>query len=643
MSSPIFSPISIHTLNVPNRIVLPAMVTNYGARNGEVTDRLIRYHVERARGGCGLNILEATCIDRSGLSFARGLALDCDAMIPSMRRLTEAVHSAGGLIAVQLQHGGRCALPHFSGQPRLVVSQIPDVTGDEECKELTNEDIHRLIHAYGNAAYRAKLAGFDAVEIHGAHGYLILQFLSPHTNQRQDAWGGTPEKRLTFAIKTIHAIREKVGSNYPLLFRLSVDELIEGGLTLDMACSIAKALTSAGINAIHVSVACPETNQFVTAPACIPMGWNADRAAAIKEAVGKSIPVIVVGRIHNRAVAEKILHDGKADMLAVGRAQIADPCFVNKLKNNRDDAIVPCMSCNDGCISFTARGECVTCAVNPRAGHEGLLPNLTTTNPKHILIIGAGPAGMTAATTAAERGHYVTLLEKSGKLGGLLNIACLPPHKHLYKKLILSMEHRLAALGVDIHLHCEATLDIIRKLSPDVIIAATGSVPIIPKFCIKAAPRLHAAEDVLQGTPVGNNVAVLGGGLVGCETAEFLAEKEHQVTILELRDSLAPDLETRTRRLLLPRMEKLGINVMLQCEIISISEDGRITIRNRFHLEKELPIFDSIVLALGYHANQRLHPLLEECSIPVHYIGDCARAGKVISAVHSGFETAYSL
>ena len=643
MQSPIFSPVHIHALTLPNRIVLPSMVTNYGARNGEVTDRLIRYHVERARGGCALNILEATCIDRSGLSFARGLALDCDAMIPGMRRLTDAVHAAGGLMAVQLQHGGRCALPQFSGQPRLLVSQLPGVTSDEESRELTDEDIRRLVRAYADAADRAKRAGFDAVELHGAHGYLILQFLSPRTNQRQDEWGGTPEKRMRFALEVLRAVREKVGPGFPLLFRLSVDELIAGGLTLDMACGIAKTLVEAGIDAIHVSVACPETNQFVTAPACIPMGWNAERAAAVREAVGGRIPVIVVGRIHDRATAEKILNEGKADLLAVGRAQIADPQFVNKLKAGADDSIIPCMSCNDGCIASTARGESVTCAVNPRAGHELLWPEVPSGSPRHVLVIGAGPAGMTAAATAAARGHRVTLLEKKAQPGGLLNTACLPPHKELYKKLALSMERRLGELGVEILLNREASPENIREIAPDIIIAATGSVAMIPGFCRKAAPLLHSAEEVLRGAPVGKRVIVLGGGLVGCETAEFLAEKGHEVTVLELRDSLAPDLETRARRLLLPRLEQLGVSSLLQCEITDISEEGRISIRDRFRREKELPAFDSIVLALGYRSDLSIHPMLEDCGIPVRYVGDSVHAGKVITAVRSAFETAYGI
>ncbi len=643
MTSPIFSPIRINTLELPNRIVLPAMVTNYAARNGEVTDRLIRYHVERAAGGCGVNILEATCVERSGLSFARGVLIDNDAMIPGLKRLTDAVHAVGGHMAVQLQHGGRCALPMFSGQQRLLVSQIPGVTSDEESRELTEEDILHIIQAYADAADRAQKAGFDAVELHGAHGYLILQFLSPRTNRRQDAWGGTPEKRLRFALEVLKAVRKRVGDDFPILFRLSVDELIDGGLTLDMACSAAAALADAGIDAVNVTVACPETNQFVTAPACIPMGWNADRAAAVKKAVGGRIPVIVVGRIHDRATAENILNSGKADMLAVGRGQIADPAFAAKLKSGDDDAITPCMSCNDGCIGFTSRGECVTCAVNPRAGHEILWPKIPAAASKKVLVVGAGPAGMTAAVTAAERGHRVTLAEKADRLGGLLNIAMLPPHKEMYGKLIRSLEQRLNALHVDIRLSCDVSPAFIRQTNPDVIIAATGSVPVVPGFC-RCAGSLVTAQQILHGdVQAGHSVIILGGGLVGCETAEFLAEKGHKVTILELRDALAPDLETRARRLLLPRLKELGVNALLQTEIVNIDGEGRITVRDRFRCERQLPFFDSTVLALGYRSDQSSHPMLEASGVPVIYVGDSIRAGKVITAVRDGFEAAYRL
>lgn len=640
--SPIFSPIRINSLQLPNRIVLPSMVTNFASCNGEVTDRLIRYHVERAAGGCGLNILEATYVNRDGLSFARGCGCDNDSLIPGLRRLTDAVHAAGGRMAVQLQHGGRCAAPQFSRRPILLVSQIAGVTSDEHSREMTEMDIQRLIRDYADAAERARKAGFDALEIHGAHGYLIMQFLSPRTNHRTDRWGGTPENRMRFALEIVQAVRERVGKDFPLLFRLSADEFMADGLTLDDACAIAVAMVDAGIDAIHVSVAGPESNQFVTAPACIPMGWNADRAAAIRRALGGRVPVIAVGRIHNRETAEAILREDKADMLAVGRGQIADPEFVNKLNQGADNAVIPCVSCNDGCIGSTARGECMTCAVNPRTGHELRWPLTPAPTARKVLIVGAGPAGMTAAAVAAQRGHHVVLVEKQGHVGGLLNIAMLPPHKGLYGKFTENLAQKLFALNVDVRLSCEATPALIQEVRPDVILVATGSVPTVPGFCREASNSVTAGE-VLEGSPVGKKVIVLGGGMVGCEAAEFLMEKGHEVTILELRDALAPDLEPRARRLLLKRLADRGVMPLLQREIVGISKEGKITVRDRFRNETVLPCFDTLVLALGYRSDQSSHPMLEACGVPLTYIGDSVRSGKVITATRSAFEAAYAL
>lgn len=640
--SSLFSSIRINRLTLPNRIVLPAMVTNFASCNGEVTDRLVRYHVERAAGGCGLNILEATCVNRSGLSFARGCGCDSDAMIPGLRRLTDAVHAVGGRMAIQLQHGGRCAVPEFSRRPRLLVSRIPELTSDEDSREMTEEDILSLVRDYADAAERAVRAGFDAVEIHGAHGYLIIQFLSPRTNHRADRWGGSPENRRRFALEVIKAVRERVGADFPLIFRLSVDELVEGGLTLDSASDMAVAAVEAGIDALHISVACPESNQFVTAPARVPMGWNAGRAAAIRKAVGGRVPVIVVGRIHNRETAERIVREGAADLVAVGRAQIADPEFAGKLKRGEDQAIVPCLSCNDGCIGSTARGEGVTCAVNPRAGHELRWPAVAASPSRTVLIVGAGPSGMTAATVAAQRGHRVVLVEKRDRFGGLLHVAKLPPHKELYGKLAEYMERRLRALNVDIRPGCEATPELLEEVRPEAILVATGALPVVPGFC-RGAGKTVTARDVLEGAPVGSKVMVLGGGLVGCETAEFLAEKGHQVTILELRDTLAPDLEPRARRLLLPRVAELGVTPLLQREIVGIDPAGTITVRDRFRREATFSEFDSLVLALGYRPDQSVHPMLEDRGVPLTYIGDSVGAGKVLGATRSAFEAAYAL
>lgn len=636
----LFTPIKINSMTLPNRTIMAPMVTNYAAPDGTVTDKLINYHVARAKGGVGLQIVEATYMDPSGSSYVRGLGCSDDAMIPGLKRLTDAVHAAGGHIALQLQHGGQVAKPEFSRQATMVPSYIPGVTPYDDTHEMTREDIDYIVRKYAEAAARAKKAGFDAVEIHGAHGYLILRFLSPFSNRRTDEYGGSLENRMRFCKEIVQAVREATGPDYPIILRLSIDELFDEGLQLEEGAEIAKEMVKAGVDLINGSACTLETIYMSTPPPNMDYGWNAHRAKVVRDALDGAAPLSIVGRIHSRAIAEKILENGQADMVTIGRALIADPDLINKWQQNLEKDVIRCLSCNEGCIWPMAQRQPVKCAINPRVGSEAVYVEEKAAEPKKVVVIGGGIAGMAAALCAAQRGHDVTLFEKSGKLGGLLNVAAVPPHRHVFKPLMKYYENKLPEAGVKIRLGEAATAEKVVALRPDVTLLATGSKPIVPGFCKDA--KVLTAQDVLEGAPTGKKVLVVGGGLVGSETAEYLAAQGKDVTILELRDELAIDMEPRHRRFILLNLKEMGVKPLLNREVLEL-KDGVIKVRDKFKREQTLDGFDDIILALGYRSDNALLPELLDAGLEVSVIGDSAKVGKVMGAVHDGFKTAWNI
>ena len=637
----LFSPVNIRGLVLKNRIVMPSMLTHMASVNGEVTDRLVAYYAERARGGVGLIFPEATAVDDTGLSYFRGLSIAHDRYIPGLRKLTRAVHAHGGHIGVQLGHGGRYAQPEFSRHARPLVSFIPGWSPLEDARVLDGEEIERLVGCFADAAQRAAEAGFDVVEIHGAHGYLIGSFLSPFTNRRTDEWGGSFENRMRFPRLVIEGIRQKLGADFPLSFRLSADECIKGGIDVTLAAQIAASVVSLGVNLVHVSAGMIETNRFTGPPPALPMGWNADNAAIVKKALaGTDALVTVAGRIHDGAVAESILREEKADLVSIGRALIADPELPAKLEAGLDKKIVPCLSCNEGCIGSIAQQKPLSCAVNPCVGFEQL-PFTRAKSTKNVVVIGAGVAGMETALVAARLGHSVTLFERTNRLGGLLNVAALPPHKEIFLRLIDYMSHELVENDVRLVLGTSPSIDELKKMHPDALIVATGSLPVRPSI-LGSAPVVPAA-DILSGQKTGQKVLILGGGLVGAETAEFLAVQGKEVSILELREDIATDMQARARAFLLEALAERHVTVMTGLEIRAVSSGGEVLVRNRYGKEYALPRYDTLVTALGYRSDDSLCARLTEENIPFTAVGDCVRAGKVMAAIHQAHQVASSL
>ena len=635
----LFEPITIRGLNLKNRIIMPPMGTRYPTYGGAVTPKLTRFYMERARGGVGLIIVQFASVSPEGVSSLYPLGIWDDAFVPGLRDLVAQVHEAGAKVAIQIAHAGGTANPALSRRPAVGPSAVPAL-GRTVPRELTREGIARLVEDFAAAARRAVEAGFDAIELHMAHGYLLNQFLSPLFNQRVDEYGRSLEGRSRFPLDVLRRTREAVGGGFPVLCRLSADDGVEGSLRLRDACAVATMLEKEGADVIDVTAGIGESFEVSAPPMAIPPGSLVPYAAAIKKAV--TVPVVAVARLHDPRMAEQVLAEGKADLIAVGRGLIADPDWPRKAADGRIEEIRPCLTCNrPECHGRIFQQVELGCTVNAAVGREAQFDASPTRSPRRVLVVGGGPAGMEAARVAATRGHRVVLCERSGTLGGQLWLAAAPPHKGSMEKMVRYLAGQMKILDVDVRLNCAATPEMIVELAPDEVVVATGAQPLWPPI---PGAREHAISswDVLAGkVQLGDRVAVIGGGDVGCETAEFLAAQGKPVTILEMLPDVAPELVPWTRRMLLDRLVAGGVEILLQAKVTAV-EPGLVRFERR-GVAGELGPIDSVVLACGARPLADLAERLRTAGIAVRTIGDAARAGNLADAIRAGFELGSAL
>lgn len=638
MFKKIFEPGKIGNLEIKNRLIVPPMLTEFAAEDGRLTERYIRYYEEKARGGWGLIIAEDNAIEPRGAGFKNIAGLWSDDMMKEHKELVERVHRAGAKMAVQVYHAGREASSTIIGTRPVAPSAIQDPTQSETPVELTTEEVKELVEKFAQPIRRCKEAGYDAVELHGAHGYLINQFVSPFSNKRTDDYGGNFMNRLRFPLEIIARAKELVGDDYPMIYRISADELIEGGLTIEDSKVICQILEENGVAAIHASAGVYKSGAIVSAPTVIKTAVFSDFAKEIKKVV--NIPVFAVNKIIYPHVAESILKEGKSDFVAMGRASIADPHLPNKVKDGKLDEIIFCIGCRQGCQWRIAQQEPVSCLVNPLTGKENEYEIKEAEVKKKVMVIGGGPVGMEAAIVAAKRGHDVTLYEKDGKLGGQWLLAAIPPGKELLNTLTVWQKGELDRAGVKVVLNQEVTKELVEQASPDEIIFAAGAAPIIPSIPGANKSHVHAANDILMGkVDLVDDAVVIGGGLVGAETAEHIAVHNRKTSIVEMRPEIAADMEPASKEFLMKSLKKNEVSAYVNSKVREITESS--VIIDTEEGPQSLPA-SLVVLAIGSRSNNALAAELGD-KYKVHVIGDASVVGKALEGINLAYQTALAI
>ncbi len=645
----IFSPLTVKNMTIKNRIVMMPMGTNYGEQNGEMSFLHINYYEQRAKGGTGLIIVENASIDSpQGSNGTTQLRIDHDNYLPRLFKFCENIHRYGTKIAIQINHAGASAISSRINMQPVSASDVPSKEGGEIPRPLSKEEILHIVKKYGEAAKRAQTAGFDAVEIHAGHSYLISQFLSPITNKRTDEFGGSVENRTRFCRMVIDEVRKQVGPFFPIMLRLSADELMEGGNTLEDTLEYLDYLQEE-VDIFDVSCGLNGSIQYQIDANYLPDGWRSYMAKAVKEKFNK--PCISMGNIRDPKVAERILADGDADLIGMGRGLIADPAWVNKVATGRECDLRKCISCNVGCAgNRIGVNRPIRCTVNPSVLEGDVYKKQHVNKNCNVVVIGGGTAGLEAACTAAEVGCNTFLLEKGNELGGLASLISRIPAKNRLADFPHYLMHRAEQLeNLYIFKNTEGTPENIRKFHPNIIVSSTGSAPLLPPIA-GLKDRIDNADyniysilgmiSHINDFPKdleGKKVVVVGGGAVGLDVVEFFADRNADISIVEMMDQIGRDLDPVSKNDTKTMMKKHNVHQLTKTALLEV-KDSSFLVKGDGE-PYELP-FEYGFVCLGMRAQGQLYQNLTDAfsseDVEIMNIGDSQRARRIIDGTQEG-------
>lgn len=684
----LFSPMKIGNVEIKNRIVMAPMCMGFGQYNGCATDVMMDYYEERAKGGVGLIFTEITRVnDMTGASSFGQLGMSHNYQIPALKKMADRIHKHGCKVMVELHHPGRQNLGLMIGTvPLCVVGDkllgnaytklltgavippgkklqdkhiVPRTVAPSKCERskmsdsvnraLSNKGVKKIISQFIEGAVRVKKAGCDGVELHASHGYLIQQFLSPNTNKRTDEYGGCLENRMRFLCEIIDGIRKNCGKDFPIVVRLTVDEMYDKigqpgkGYDLEEGLKMAKILNDKGIDAIDVSSAAYDTFNYWLEPTTFDCGWRKYLAEEVKKVV--DIPVIAANLIRSPAQAERQLEDGAQDFIALGRPLIADPHWANKVKDGNEDLIkrcVCCLYCFESMETNAYKYDHGHCSVNPKIGREKK-ENLRNGNGRRVAVIGAGPAGLTAAELLADRGFSVTVFEKENSVGGQLNLANKPPHKEKITWVCTDLLSNVKNKGVEVKLGTAATKELIDQLKPEIVINATGGLAIHPKPF--QGDNVCTVTEILNGTVKLENkkVAVIGSGMTGLETSELLVTHGNKITIVEMADAIAPGAWFQHVDDAMPKLKAADTVFLKGHKLILIDDSGIVLERIKDKKQVKIDV-DYVVLSLGVRPDASLYEKIKDSKdYAVYNIGDSVKIGRIANATESAYQLVSSI
>ena len=646
----LLKPIRIKSMELKNRVVMPPMGTSLAGPDAMVSDANIAYIKRRAHGGAGLIITEIVAVHPSGHVSPSALGGWDDKFIPGLSKLAETVHDQGGKIAMQLHHCGRESYIKLKNKQAIAPSAIPSFLYGflGAPREMTLEEIEEIIEAFGKTALRAQIAGFDAVELHGAHGYLLMQFLSAHSNQRTDKYGGDFRGRARFMVECLRAVRKSVGNDFPVSIRVSGKECVKNGYTISDMQKIVPDLIAAGADVINVSFGThgnPEVNNDTpnaSAPIEYAPGFKSHLARKIKDV--STVPVISVGRYTDPFFMDEVIARGDADMIAVGRQHLADPDFLKNAIEGHPECTFECLACNQGCIEgLTIDLKSIRCAINPQTGQELIYPEGPAKTSRKVWVIGAGPAGLTAASEAARLGHKVTLFERDKHTGGNVLYAAKAPHKEIYAKYIKTLTDKCKRQGVEIKTGTKVTEEMLEKGKPEAVILAIGAdKTACPAEGIGSSVVCDAWQ-ILNGEVKGrDHVVIIGGGLVGMETADYLRDKGVKyITIVEMLTKPPVLPQAAHGQMLYRRLQAAGIKLMLGTTVKKIEENA--VIINKKGEEQKLSPVNQVVVAIGVTPRNELKDMLVKKNIRHFIVGDAVAPRRIIEATTDGAKSAWSI